>query len=79
MNAMLPLLIFFPFLAAPLSYLIGKRSRDYRNLFAIAATAVALAFSLAGNTRRPRCTVTGQPFASRKAIMSCGVKALSAL
>ena len=47
MNAMLPLLIFFPFLAAPLSYLIGKRSRDYRNFFVIAATAVALAFALA--------------------------------
>ena len=44
---MLPLLIFFPFLAAPLSYLIGKRSRDYRNFFVIAATAVALAFALA--------------------------------
>ena len=47
MNAMLPLLVFFPFLAAPLSYLIGKRSRDYRNFFVIAATAVALAFALA--------------------------------
>ena len=47
MNAMIPLLVFFPFLAAPLSYLIGKRSRDSRNFFVIAVSAVALAFALA--------------------------------
>ena len=58
MDSLILLIVFLPFASAVFSYLIGRKNKDARNFFVLAAAAVTLIFSIALLANGKGCSVS---------------------